>query len=151
MAYYNEHDLQPVHAADAWNLDRYLFTAVAYLARAGKKEGAAYEDDVLKALWFLAYSVTNDTKHADEVLSTCKNLMLGSNHEDKKGTANKLSMYVRSTNDTGNVSQYCVDGGEAKSELVREKCDNALHGVHDANEEPSFPERIGQWLKGAIE
>lgn len=39
MAYYNEHDLQPVHAADAWNLDRYLFTAVAYLARAGKKEG----------------------------------------------------------------------------------------------------------------
>lgn len=151
MAYYNEHDLQPVHAADAWNLDRYLFTAVAYLARAGKKEGAAYEDDVLKALWFLAYSVTRDTKYADEVLSTCKNLMLKGNHENKKSTANKLSMYVRPANDTGNVSQYCVDGGETESELVREKCNHTLHGAHDSNEEQATPERATQWLKGAIE
>lgn len=144
MAYYNEHDLQPVHAADAWNLDRYLFTAVAYLARAGKKEGAAYEDDVLKALWFLAYAVTRTTKYADEVLSTCKNLLLEDDNENKETTGHQLSVHVCSTNDTGDVDSYTVDGKQTESELVREKCDNPLPDV-------PFADRVNQWLKGAIE
>ena len=59
MAYYNEHNLQPVHAADAWNLDRYLFTAVAYLARAGKKEDKL--KDLLKAQWYINRAISRIT------------------------------------------------------------------------------------------
>lgn len=144
MAYYNEHDLQPVHAADAWNLDRYLFTAVAYLARAGKKEGAAYEDDVLKALWFLTYALTHNDKYATAVQNECKDVMREGNYENQKAAGRKLPVHVCSTNDTGDVDSYTVEGQQAESELVREKCDNPLPDV-------PFADRVNQWLKGAIE
>ena len=147
MAYYNESELQPVHAADAWNLDRYLFTAVAYLARAGKKEGSAYEDDVLKAMWFLAYAVSKDTDCAVNVIDVMRlsqRLAQGDDDENKKATRRQLSVHVRSANDTGNVDSYTVEGQQTESELVREKCDNALSDV-------PFADRVSQWLKGAIE
>ena len=151
MKYYNDTELQPVHAADAWNLDRYLFTAVAYLARAGKKDGSSYEDDVLKALWFLAYAVTKNADHAAYVRGVCKNLAQEVTDEDQETEGHQLPVYVRTTNDTGNVDDYTVDGRQEESKLVREKCNNTLRGVSDEPEDPSFPERVSQWLKGAIE
>ena len=131
MAYYNESKLQPVHAADAWNLDRYLFTALAYIARAGKKSGSNYDEDVLKALWFLAYAITKNTDYADTVLSVCKNLLPGAQHEEQSqaDTSIKLSSYVGTTPNTGDVSEYRGICREAESELVREKSDRALHGL----------------------
>lgn len=130
MAYYNNSELQPVHAADAWNLDRYLFTALAYIARAGKKNGSLYDDDVLKALWFLAYAITKNTDSADAVLSLCKNRLPGAQYEEqpKADTSIKLSSYVGTTPNTGDVSQYRKLRGEEESELVREKSSRALYG-----------------------
>jgi hypothetical protein len=146
MAYYNDSELQPVHAADAWDLDRYLFTAVAYIARAGKKNGSNYDEDVLKALWFLAYAVTKNTNYSDTVKSVCNNLKPREQDEErqKADTSNKLSSYVGAEAATGNVSYDREVCREAQSELVREKCNNAL---------PELPvsDRHSQWLKGAIE
>lgn len=139
MAYYNNDELQPVHAADAWNLDRYLFTAVAYLARAGKKDGATYEDDVLKALWFLAYTLTKNSKYAETVVHVCKGLM----HEEKETEGDQLSVHVRPTHDTGDVNQYPVNGIQEESKLVRERSNLSLH--------QPFADRVTEWLKGAIE
>jgi hypothetical protein len=139
MAYYNEDELQPVHAADAWNLDRYLFTAVAYLARAGKKKGSSYEEDVLKALWFLAYALTKNTSYAKTVVHVCKGLM----HEDKKTEGGQLPVHVCTTHDTGDVDQYPTDSVEEEPKLVRERSNIALY--------PPFTDRVTDWLKGAIE
>lgn len=139
MAYYNNDELQPVHAADAWNLDRYLFTAVAYLARAGKKKGSSYEEDVLKALWFLAYALTKNTSYSKTVVHVCKGLM----HEDKETEGDQLSVHVCTTHDTGNVGQYPVDSVEEEPKLVRERSDSTLHSP--------FADRVTEWLKGAIE
>ena len=146
VAYYNDNKLQPVHAADAWNLDRYLFTALAYIARAGKKSGSNYDDDVLKALWFLAYSITKNTDYADTVLSVCKNLLPGAQHEEQSQANQtiKLSSDVGTAPNTGDVSQYRKLRGETESELVREKCNNALPDL-------PCPDRVVQWLKGVIE
>ena len=140
MAYYNNDELQPVHAADAWNLDRYLFTAVAYLARAGKKKGSSYEEDVLKALWFLAYALTKNTSYSKTVVHVCKGLM----HEDKETEGDQLPVHVCTTHDTGNVDQHPIESIEEEPKLVRERSDNVLHDT-------TFSDRIGQWLKGAIE
>lgn len=144
MAYYNEHNLQPVHAADAWNLDRYLFTAVAYLARAGKKEGATYEADVLKALWFLAYAVTKNAEYARTVQHVCRGLMpVEDNNEDEKTEGYNLPLHVCPENDSGDVSQYTVNGVQEEPKLVRERSDQLLHSP--------FADRVTEWLKGAIE
>jgi hypothetical protein len=140
MAYYNDNELQPVHAADAWNLDRYLFTAVAYLARAGKKKESSYEEDVLKALWFLAYALTKNAKYAQTVTHVCKGLM----HEDKETEGDQLSVHVRTTHDTGDVEQYSINGVQEEPKLVRERSDNVLPDA-------PFADRVTNWLKGAIE
>jgi hypothetical protein len=130
VAYYNNSELQPVHAADAWNLDRYLFTSLAYIARAGKKDGSDYDEDVLKALWFLAYAITKNAEYADTVISVCKNLKAGAPYEEqpKADTSIKLSSYVGTTPNTGDVSEYRKLRGEEESKLVREKSTRALYG-----------------------
>jgi hypothetical protein len=139
MAYYNDDELQPVHAADAWNLDRYLFTAVAYLARAGKKKESSYNEDVLKALWFLAYALTKNSKYAETVVHVCKGLM----HEDKETEGGQLPVHVCTTHDTGDVGQHSINGIQEEPKLVRERSDNVLR--------QPFTDRINNWLKGAIE
>jgi hypothetical protein len=127
MAYYNQSDLQPVHAADAWNLDRYLFTALAYIARAGKKDGSSYDEDVLKALWFLAYALTKNSKYADTVVHVCKGLM-HEPREEEGDTSIKLSSYVGTTTNTGDASEDRGICREKESELVREKSNRSLYG-----------------------
>jgi hypothetical protein len=128
MAYYNQGDLQPVHAADAWNLDRYLFTATAYIARAGKKDGSSYNEDVLKALWFLAYALTKNSKYAETVVHVCKGLMHELREEETGNTSTKLSSDVSITANTGNVSDDRELCRETESELVREKSIRTLYG-----------------------
>lgn len=66
------------------------------------------------------------------------------NYENQKAAGRKLPVHVCSTNDTGDVDSYTVEGQQAESELVREKCDNPLPDV-------PFADRVSQWLKGAIE
>ena len=146
MAYYNKSELQPVHAADAWDLDRYLFTATAYIARAGKKDGSKYDEDVLKALWFLAYAVTKDAKYADTVKNVCYNLTPGACNEEREATdtSNKLSEYVGTTAGSGDVDEYRSICRVKEPELVSEAGDTGV--PHE-----SYPDRVRSWLKGAIE
>ncbi len=146
MAYYNDSELQPVHAADAWDLDRYLFTATAYIARAGKKDGSKYDEDVLKALWFLAYAVTRNAKYADTVKTVCYNLTPGAHDEKRQSTdtSQKLSEYVGDKAGSGDVSKSRELCRETESELVCKKCNHTLS-------ELPLPDRHSQWLKGAIE
>jgi hypothetical protein len=49
-----------------------LGNVVKYVARAGKKESASREDDLLKALWYLVYELTDDTDYADDCVDTVK-------------------------------------------------------------------------------
>jgi hypothetical protein len=146
MAYYNEDDLQPVHAADAWDLDRYLFTAVAYIARAGKKDGSSYDDDVLKALWFLAYAVTKNANYADTVKAVCYNLTPGANDEKREttDTSKKLSEHAGNKTGAGNIDEYRSISRVKEPQLVSETCDTRVS-------EESNAAKVNGWLKGAIE
>jgi len=64
----NEHyaskEIQPVDVADAWNLTWPEFTALKYLFRRGNKSGATYNQDLVKAVWYLVYSATRSKQHA---------------------------------------------------------------------------------------
>jgi hypothetical protein len=43
----------PVHVADPWDLDPFRAPAIKYLLRAGRKPGAAFADDIRKAIVLL--------------------------------------------------------------------------------------------------
>lgn len=142
MAYYNKSELQPVHAADAWNLDRYLFTALAYIARAGKKNGSEYHEDVCKAIWFLAYAVTEQTEVAEKV----KGLVADCYEYDQaqKNKTQELPKHASVTAGSGNVDEYRPICRVKEPQLVSQASDT---GVLDE----SNPDRVTSWLKGAIE
>jgi hypothetical protein len=142
MAYYNKSDLQPVHAADAWNLDRYLFTALAYIARAGKKNGSKYHEDVCKAIWFLAYAVTGQTEVADKV----KGLVADCYEYDQaqKNKTQELPKHASVTAGSGNVDEYRPICRVKEPELASEASNTGVS-------EESYPDRVVSWLKGAIE
>lgn len=55
-------NVQPIDVADAWELDRYEFSALKYLYRRGNKEGNTKESDILKAIWYLVYCISRDKK-----------------------------------------------------------------------------------------
>lgn len=140
VAYYNESELQPVHAADAWNLDRYLFTALAYIARAGKKKGSAYDEDVCKAIWFLAYAVTNDSGTAEQ----CKKLVRDRYEITEENARHKLPINVNSPCGPGNVEQYrdCIQ--QFTSNKKRVVATGAINDAKGTNV-------VENWHKGAIE
>ena len=140
VAYYNESNLQPVHAADAWNLDRYLFTALAYIARAGKKNGSAYDDDVCKAIWFLAYAVTNDTDTAE----ACKKLVRDKYETAEEDAGHDVPININSPCGPGNVEQYrnCIQKLTTNKKRVVATCI-----VDDAK----GTNVVENWHKGAIE
>lgn len=142
MAYYNKSELQPVHAADAWNLDRYLFTALAYIARAGKKNGSKYDEDVCKAIWFLAYAVTGQTEVADKV----KGLVADCYEYDQaeKNKTQELRVHAECKTGSGNVDEYRQISRVKEPQLASEVGNSGLP-------EESYADRVRNWLKGAIE
>jgi hypothetical protein len=70
--YQKAHDLQPVDIADAWDLDRYEFSALKYLYRRGNKDGNTRKSDLLKAIWYLVYALSKDKKLAGMVIELVK-------------------------------------------------------------------------------
>jgi hypothetical protein len=54
-----------VVVARAWGLGFELFTALKYIARAGKKLGETETDDLVKCIWYITFYITQDTKDAD--------------------------------------------------------------------------------------
>jgi hypothetical protein len=146
MRYYNNAELQPVHVADAWNLDRYLFTAIAYIARAGKKTGSSYQDDILKALWFLAYAVTRNTEYADtaKIVCTHTDSEVILEKQNTAYTSIELPKHVGATVATRDDCKNRPVCGKTESQLVCAKCNNTTI-------DHLYAERVTEWLKGAIE
>jgi hypothetical protein len=65
-------DVQPVDVADAWNLDRYEFSALKYIYRRGNKEGNTRKSDLMKAIWYLVYALSKDKKLCAMVIELVK-------------------------------------------------------------------------------
>jgi hypothetical protein len=72
MEHYRTSKLQAIDVIREWDLDFALGNVVKYVARAGKKKSASREDDLLKALWYLVYELTDDTDYADDCTETVK-------------------------------------------------------------------------------
>lgn len=78
-------DTQPVDIADAWDLDRYEFSALKYLYRRGKKENNTRESDLLKAIWYLVYAISKNKNLCGFVVELIKT------HKKYKDTSNEQS------------------------------------------------------------
>jgi hypothetical protein len=80
-------NVQPVDIADAWNLDRYEFSALKYLYRRGNKEGNTRDSDLLKAIWYLVYAISKNKSLCGMVVELVK---LHKKYKDvDNGTNNK--------------------------------------------------------------
>ena len=58
--YYDENDpYEPIKVAEAWGLDKdaYLFTALKYIARRGRKPGGSMLKDIRKARTYLGFRI----------------------------------------------------------------------------------------------
>ena len=66
--HYRESYFQPIEVISAWGLNFSLGNVLKYICRAGKKQNASIKDDLMKALWYLAYHLTEDTDTADSVV-----------------------------------------------------------------------------------
>jgi hypothetical protein len=66
--HYRKTDIQPIELITEWGLDFSLGNVLKYICRAGKKQNASIKDDLMKALWYLTYHLTEDTDVADNVL-----------------------------------------------------------------------------------
>lgn len=52
-SHYNTGKIEVIDAIEDWKLDFCLGNCVKYVARAGKKDPAKYEEDLKKAIWYL--------------------------------------------------------------------------------------------------
>lgn len=67
--HYRKGAIQPVEAISDWGLGFALGNVVKYVSRAGKKESATRQDDLMKALWYLVYELTSgDVEFTDNFL-----------------------------------------------------------------------------------
>lgn len=66
--HYRKTSVQPIELITEWGLDFSLGNVLKYICRAGKKQNASIKDDLMKALWYLAYHLTEDTDVADNVV-----------------------------------------------------------------------------------
>lgn len=63
---------QTVDIAADWNLSGPLFSTLKYIQRRGRKPGNTKRDDLLKAIWYLVYEITQDKDSCDLVVNLLK-------------------------------------------------------------------------------
>jgi hypothetical protein len=66
--HYRKTGIQPIELITEWGLDFSLGNVLKYICRAGKKQNASIKDDLMKALWYLAYHLTEDIDVADNIV-----------------------------------------------------------------------------------
>lgn len=66
--HYRKTNVQPIELITEWGLDFSLGNVLKYVCRAGKKQNASIREDLMKALWYLAYHITEDIDTADNVV-----------------------------------------------------------------------------------
>jgi hypothetical protein len=54
---------------DDWQLKRWPAAAMKYIQRAGTKPNETYEDDILKAIWYLTRDLTGNKGICDHVVN----------------------------------------------------------------------------------
>ena len=59
---------QTLDVATDWNLSGPLFNVLKYIQRRGRKASNSTEQDLLKAIWYLVYELTQDKKLCDNVI-----------------------------------------------------------------------------------
>ncbi len=62
-SHYTYGNIEVIQAIDDWNLGFCLGNAVKYIARAGKKEGNSFQQDLEKAIWYINHEID---KHKGE-------------------------------------------------------------------------------------
>ena len=65
--HYGKHRIQAIEVAWEWDLTPEEFSCVKYIERAGDKPGNTYNDDILKAIWFLAAALFKDRYKAQKL------------------------------------------------------------------------------------
>lgn len=71
--HYAEHSIDAIDVAEAWDLDPFLFCAIKYIQRRGRKTNGSLESDMAKAAWYIAYHLTKQkwvANHISEFLIT---------------------------------------------------------------------------------
>lgn len=56
--HYAAHSIDTVDVAQAWDLDPFLFSALKYIQRRGRKPGGNMHTDLAKAVWYITYFAT---------------------------------------------------------------------------------------------
>lgn len=56
--HYAAHSIDTVDVAQAWELDPFLFNALKYIQRRGRKPGGNMYSDMAKAVWYIVYFAT---------------------------------------------------------------------------------------------
>lgn len=57
-AHYNQGGIETIDAIEAWGLDFHLGCVVKYISRAGKKDPAKKQEDLMKARWYLERAIS---------------------------------------------------------------------------------------------
>lgn len=60
---------QTVDVATDWNLSGPLFNVLKYIQRRGRKVSNTTQQDLLKAVWYLVYELTQDKELCDKVIN----------------------------------------------------------------------------------
>jgi hypothetical protein len=68
MQHYRTSKLQAIDVIREWNFNFALGNVLKYISRAGKKKSASYEEDLIKALWYLCYELYEDADFADAMV-----------------------------------------------------------------------------------
>jgi hypothetical protein len=66
--HYRQTPIQPIELITHYGLDFSLGNVLKYICRAGKKQNASIKDDLMKALWYLAYHLTEDIDVSDNIV-----------------------------------------------------------------------------------
>lgn len=56
--HYAEHSIDTVDVAQSWGLDPFLFSALKYIQRRGRKPNGNLHNDMAKAVWYIVYFST---------------------------------------------------------------------------------------------
>lgn len=88
--HYRKHKIQAVHCAWEWDLSWEVFSAVKYIERAGNKDGSSYNEDLLKAVWYLVAAITQSDITAERIIRDVESTL----NAGKQSAFNKIKKQV---------------------------------------------------------
>jgi hypothetical protein len=74
--HYTQHNIQTIDLVKEWNLDPYQFSILKYIERAGRKTGASYRTDMLKAAWYAIMAASENKQIAQDAIILVSKLIM---------------------------------------------------------------------------